>query len=68
MLQASELRSSVTFYMDIFIAGVNHTFENISLVLQTKRKYQVFSTTPSKIYESLPAFPWSNQTSAQIVP
>jgi hypothetical protein len=57
MLQASELRSSVTFYMDIFIAGVNHTFENTSVVLQTKRKDQVPSNVLTKIYESLPAFP-----------
>jgi hypothetical protein len=68
MLQASELRSSVIFYVDIFIAGVNHTFENTSVVLQTKRKYQVLYNTPSNIYESLPAFPWSLQTSAAIVP
>jgi hypothetical protein len=68
MLQASELRSSLTFYMEIFISGVNHTFENTSLVLQTKRKYHVLSNTQSKIFESLPAFSWSLQTSADIVP
>jgi hypothetical protein len=35
-LQASELRSTVTSTMGIFIAGVNQTFENISLMLLIK--------------------------------
>jgi hypothetical protein len=37
ILQASELCSTVTRKMDIFIAGVNHTIENISEVLLTNR-------------------------------
>ena len=68
ILQASELRSSVAFYMDTFIAVVNHNFENTSLVLLTKRKYQVPSKTPTKVYESVPAFPWSLQATAETVP
>jgi hypothetical protein len=41
MLLASEFRSTVTCKMGIFIAGVNHTFENIFLVLLVKWKYRI---------------------------
>jgi hypothetical protein len=37
MLQASELRSTLICKVDIFIAGVNPTLENTSVVLLTKK-------------------------------
>ena len=68
ILQTSEPRSTVTFYMDIFFVGVNHNFGNISLVLLTNPIYQVPTETATKIYESFPAFPWPLQTTAETVP
>jgi hypothetical protein len=40
----------------------------ISLVLLIKRKYQIPSKTPKNISDSFPAFPWTLQTTAEIVP
>jgi len=68
MLQGSEFRSTATFKLGIFIVGVNHTVENISLFLLIKRKYQIPSKIPKNISESFTAFPWSLQTSAEILP
>jgi hypothetical protein len=67
MLQASELRSNVTCKIDIYVAVVNHTFENISMVLLIKPIYEVPSKMPTKMYESFPGFPWSLQKSAELV-
>jgi len=68
MPQGSEFRSTATFKLGIFIVGVNHTFENISLVLLIKRKYQIPSKIPKNISERFTAFLWSLQTSAEILP
>ena len=54
--------------MGIFIAGVNHTDENISVALLTKPIYRVPPKIPTKISETFPAFPWSLQTTAEIQP
>ena len=67
MLQASQLRSTVACKMGIFIAGVNHTFENTSLVFLIKWKYQITFKIPTKISEIFPVFPWCLQTTAEIV-
>jgi hypothetical protein len=66
MLQVSEFRSTKTLKMGIFIAGVNHTFENISVVLLTKPIYRVPSKIPTKMLQIIPDFPWSLQTTAEI--
>jgi len=68
MLQASELRSTGTLKMEIFIAGVNHAVKNTSVVLLTKLIYRVPSKIPTKISDSFPASPWFLQASAEIVP
>jgi hypothetical protein len=56
--------------MGIFIAGVNHNFENTSLVLLTKLKYRILFKTTTKISDRFHAFPWPHQTTAkpEIVP
>ena len=48
VLQSSELRSTVTCKIGIFIAGENHTVENIPLVLLFKWKYRIPSKIPTK--------------------
>jgi hypothetical protein len=52
----------------IFIAAVNHTVENISLVLLIKWKYQIPSEITTKISEIFLVFPWFLYTTAEIVP
>jgi hypothetical protein len=48
MLHASEIRSTVTSEIGIFIAGKNHTVENKPLGLLVKWKYQIPSKIPTK--------------------
>jgi hypothetical protein len=52
--------------MVFFIAGVNHPFKKIFLVLLTKGKYQIPSKIPTKLSESFHGFLWSLQTIAGI--
>jgi hypothetical protein len=68
MLQASAIRSTLTFTMDIYIAVANHTFEHIFMVLLIKLLHQFPSKIPTKIYDSFPGFPWCHQKTAEIGP
>jgi hypothetical protein len=68
MLRASELHSRVTCAMDIYIAVVNHTVENIFVVLLIKLTYKVNSKIPKKIYQNFPGFPCYLQKTADVVP
>jgi hypothetical protein len=68
MVPASELLSSLTYKMEIYIAVVNHTFGNISMVLLIKLIYEVPSKIPIKIYDNFPGFSWSLQETAEVVP
>jgi hypothetical protein len=51
--------------MDIFIAGANHTVENIALVLLTKWRYQITSKIHTKISDRFRAFPWPLQSNSE---
>ena len=68
MLIASKFRSTVMCDKGYFIAGVNHTLENIYLIFLIKRKYKIPSTIRTKISENFRVFPWCLQTVAEIVP
>jgi len=68
MLKPSELRSTVTCKMGIFIVAVNHTVENTAVFLITKPIYRVPSKIPTKIPESFSASSWTLQTTAEPVP
>jgi hypothetical protein len=65
MMRASELRSSVTFKMGIYIFIVNHSVENISLDLLNKLKYQLPFKIPTKISDRFRAFPWPIQSNSE---
>jgi hypothetical protein len=66
MLQASEFRRNMVCKLGIFNAGVNRHFENTSLALLMKRKYQIPSNISTKVAETFFGFPWSIQTVVEI--
>jgi len=56
MLQACEFRRKVKCIIDIFIDGVKHNFENISMFLLTKTMYRFPSKIPTKYLRDFPPF------------